>query len=150
MKSIEFIGPPGSGKSFYTRKLSNFLKKEKINILDLEINFYENFPLKFKLNIFKLLLFRLKKKLSKKDNYFMRLSNYYFDKIYDFNHEFSLINDKVPLKKFTKEYFENFEKYEKRDFVRKKMKKWLFKELPSIYLSKKSIRNLKFFLIRGN
>ena len=146
MKSIEFIGPPGSGKSFYTRKLSNFLKKEKINILDLEINFYENFPLKFKLNIFKLLLFRLKKKLSKKDNYFMRLSNYYFDKIYDFNHEFSLINDKVPLKKFTKEYFENFEKYEKRDFVRKKMKKWLFKELPSIYLSKKINSKSKIFL----
>ena len=69
-----------------------------------------------------------------------------FDKIYDFNHEFSLINDKVPLKKFTKEYFENFEKYEKRDFVRKKMKKWLFKELPSIYLSKKINSKSKIFL----
>jgi len=71
LKSIEFIGPPGSGKSFYTRKLSNFLKKEKINILDLEINFYENFPLKFKLNIFKLLLFTknyLSSKLPKKSS----------------------------------------------------------------------------------
>ena len=122
MKSLEFIGPPGSGKSFYTRKLSNFLKKEKINFLDLEINFYENFPIKFILINFILLLFILKKKLSKKDNYFIRLSNYYFDKIYDFNHEFSLINDKVPLKKFTKEYFENFEKYEKR-FRKKKNEK---------------------------
>ena len=146
MKSIEFIGPPASGKSFYKKKLSNFLKKQKFYPLDSEINFYENFPLKYKLNIFKLLLFKLKKKIAKKNNYFIRFFNYYFDKFYDFNHEFSLINNEVRIKKFANKYFDIFEKYEKRDFLIKKIKKWLYKELPSIYLSKKINSKSKIFL----
>ncbi len=146
MKSIEFIGPPGSGKSFYKKGLLDYFHKEKIYTFDTTTIFYEKYPFLFKVNLFKLLFFRLKKIIVGKDNYLFRLINYYFDKIYDFKKEYLFLNNRNILKKFTEEYFKIFDKYEKKVFLRNKLKKWLSKELPSIYLSKKIKSKFQIFI----
>lgn len=137
MKSVEFIGPPGSGKSFYKRKISNFFKKNEFDILDSSSIFYEEYNFLYKTSFFESFFLKIKKKVTKKKNYFFRLLNFYFEKVYNFENKYNYFNKKKTLKKFTDDYFKIFDKFEKKDYLKRKLRKWLHQELPSIYLSKK-------------
>ena len=137
MKSVEFIGPPGSGKSFYKRKISNFFKKNEFDILDSSSIFYEEYRFLYKTSFFESFFLKIKKKVTKKKNYFFRVLNFYFDKIYNFESKYNYFNKKRILKRFTDDYFKIFDKFEKKDYLKRKLRKWLYQELPSIYLSKK-------------
>ena len=100
MKSIEFIGAPGSGKSYYEKEISKFLNKKNIETLDYNKLFFHNYPHLNKSNIFLKIKFFLKKLLINKKYFLVRYLNYTYDKFIDFNKEYNKINNNYYTKKF--------------------------------------------------
>lgn len=149
MKSIEFIGPPGSGKSFYNKKICNFLKKKHYTIHNFSSVFYDNYPLIYRTSIIKIFLLNIKKQINFKTTKLFKKINFLFDQFYNFENEYINVSQKRLIVNFKKNYFKILEKKEKRIFLINKLKKWLNQELPSIYISKKIKSKKKELMINS-
>ncbi len=146
MKSIEFIGAPGSGKTYYENKIKNFLNKKNIKILNYDDLFFTNYPYYKEINILKKTKFFLKKKLINKKNLFIKYINYTFDKFFNFNTEYDKINNNLYTRKFLKLYFKKLKLEKENTNLINKLKKWLKVELASIKIAKKIKSNKKLLI----
>ena len=87
--SIEFLGSPGSGKSYYYDKLVEKLTKKKIYLYDFQNLFLNYYPSKLSFN--QILKFKTKKNLINSSNYFIKYLNRIFDQIISFDNEINHI-----------------------------------------------------------
>ena len=87
--SIEFLGNPGSGKSYYCDKLVERLTKKKILLYDFKNLFLNCYP--EKLSLSQIIKFKIKKNLVNSSNYFIKYLNRIFDQIISFDNEINHI-----------------------------------------------------------
>ena len=74
MKSIEFFGPPGSGKTYYQKKLRKFLINNNFKTYSFEENFYTNYSKINEIGFLNQIKFFLKSKLTDENNYILKLT----------------------------------------------------------------------------
>lgn len=144
MKSIEFIGAPGAGKSYYKKKLENFLLKKKLITYSHSEIFYKYFCLSKKLNFLRYLKFKIKENLINSDSFLINFLNFHYDKIFKFDEDIEEINNYKTNKLFIKSYFKNLKT--DNDLQTLKLKKWLNIETAAIHLSKKIYEKKKILI----
>ena len=101
--SIEFLGNPGSGKSYYYGKLVERLTKKKILLYDFKNLFLNYYP--EKLSPSQIIKFKIKKNLANSSNYFIKCLNRIFDQIISFDNEINHILKNKKKKNFFKKLF---------------------------------------------
>lgn len=148
MKSIEFIGAPGSGKTFFKNKMILFLKKKNIHTFNYDEFFFKNYTSIYRSNFITNKKFLLKKNLYNKNSYLLRYLNYKTDRLINFEKEYNKTNNNLYTKNFFKNYFSKLKLGENNIILRNKLKKWLISEVASINLCKK-ISNKKELLINS-
>lgn len=146
MKSIEFIGAPGAGKSYYKKQLEDYLLKKKLQPYSYSKVFYSYFINQKKIRLFKYIKFKIKKILINFDNFFIRFLNFNYDKLIKFDKEIQQVNKNKNNQLFLKYYFNNLKIKDKLQTL--KLKKWLNIETAALHLSKK-INNKKKILINS-
>ena len=137
MKSIEFIGAPGSGKTYFKEQLNLYYKNKNIKTYNYNELFLHKYNLIHKLNIMDKLKFLIKKILLNTDNFFLKYLNYKLDQIFDFKKEYTKINNDNYTKKFSKKYFVKLKSENKSIKLKDKLKKWITSELSAINISHK-------------
>ena len=134
--SIEFLGSPGSGKSYYYDKLVEKLTKKKINLYDFQNLFLDYYPGKLSFN--QILKFKTKKNLTNSSNYFIKYLNKIFDQIISFDNEINHILKSKKNNFFLKSYFELlYSNKNKHNFLSQKLLKWLRNEISGISIFNK-------------
>ena len=122
--SIEFLGNPGSGKSYYCDKLVERLTKKKILLYDFKNLFLNCYP--EKLSLGQIIKFQIKKNLVNSSNYFIKYLNRIFDQIISFDNEINHILKNKKNKIFLKNYFELLHSNKNvHNFLSQKLLKWL-------------------------
>lgn len=148
MKSIEFIGAPGSGKTYFKEQLNLYYKNKNIKSYDYNEFFLSKYNQLHELNIFENQKFFFKKITLNNKNFFLKYLNYKLDQIFSFKKEYEKINNNIYTKNFFKEYFIKL-KFENRSIkLQNKINKWLVSELSAINISLK-IRSSKEILINS-
>lgn len=125
-----------------------FFKKKRIDTLDYTDFFLKNYIYIHKPNLITNQKIFIKKKLSNRNNYFLRYLNYKIDKFINFEKEYKKANNNLYTKKFLKNYFNKLRLNSKNIILRNKLKKWLIGELASINIYKKT-NNKKELLINS-
>tara|TARA_B100000886_G_scaffold276455_1_gene200417 strand:+ start:22554 stop:23309 length:756 start_codon:yes stop_codon:yes gene_type:complete len=134
--SIEFLGSPGSGKSYYHDKLVAKLNKKKINLYDFQNLFLNYYPGKLSFN--QIIKFKTKKNLTNSKNYLIKYLNRIFDQIISFDNEINHILKSKKKKFFLKNYFELLHSNKNvHNFLSQKLLKWLRNEISGISIYKK-------------
>lgn len=148
MKSIEFIGAPGSGKTYFKGQLNLYFKNKNIKPYDYNELFLHKYSQFYPLSVFENKKFFFKKITLNSDYYFLRYLNYKLDQIFDFKKEFTKINNNNYTLNFFENYFLKFKFENKSIKLQNKLKKWLISELSAINISHK-IRSKKEILINS-
>ena len=146
MRSIEFIGAPGAGKSYYKKQLEDYLLKKKLQTYSHSKVFYNYYINQKKISLLKYVKFKIKFFLINFDNFFIRFLNKNYDKLFKFEEEIQQVNKNNNNQLFLKCYFDNLKI--KNNLQTLKLKKWLNIETAAICLSKK-INNKKKILINS-
>ena len=134
--SIEFLGNPGSGKSYYCDKLVERLTKKKILLYDFKNLFLNCYP--EKLSLGQIIKFQIKKNLVNSSNYFIKYLNRIFDQIISFDNEINHILKNKKNKIFLKNYFELLHSNKNvHNFLSQKLLKWLRSEISGISIFNK-------------
>ena len=134
--SIEFLGNPGSGKSYYCDKLVERLTKKKILLYDFKNLFLNCYP--EKLSLSQIIKFKIKKNLVNSSNYFIKYLNRIFDQIISFDNEINHILKNKKNKIFLKNYFELLHSNKNvHNFLSRKLLKWLRSEISGISIFNK-------------
>lgn len=134
--SIEFLGNPGSGKSYYYDKLVKRLARKKILLYDFENLFLNYYP--EKLSLSQIIKFKTKKNLTNSSNYFIKYLNRIFDQIISFDNEINYILKNKKNNIFLKNYFECLHNNKNVDnFLSRKLLKWLRNEISGISIFNK-------------
>jgi len=134
--SIEFLGNPGSGKSYYCDKLVERLTKKKILLYDFKNLFLNCYP--EKLSLSQIIKFKIKKNLVNSSNYFIKYLNRIFDQIISFDNEVNHILKNKKNKIFLKNYFELLHSNKNvHNFLSQKLLKWLRSEISGISIFNK-------------
>lgn len=134
--SVEFLGTPGSGKSFYFFKLQKELEKKRFktfNYLNLFLKYYP-----FNISTFQSIKFEIKLRLNQSRFYLFKYINTVFDKFFSFDDEINKIIRKKKIKIFFKQYFKFLkDAYPDNNDLLSKHLKWLRNEISSIEVFKK-------------
>ena len=134
--SIEFLGNPGSGKSYYYDKLVERLARKKIPLYDFKNLFLNYYPKKLSLS--QIIKFKTKKNLVNSSNYFIKYLNRIFDQIISFDYEINHILKNKKNKIFLKNYFELLHSNKNvHNFLSRKLLKWLRNEISGISIFNK-------------
>ncbi len=146
-KSIEFLGTPGSGKTYYYNKLNKILINDGCETHDFQSLFLNyHHQNQASLNYFK---FKIKNFLNSSNIFLFKYLNIIFDKIFIFEKEINKIINKKKNKKFLKKYFKNLELDKSKDNnLRNKLLKWLRNEITGIEIFKQ-IKNKNLILINS-
>lgn len=134
--SIEFLGNPGSGKSYYCDKLVERLSKKKVLLYDFKNLFLNYYP--EKLSLSQIIKFKTKKNLTNSSNYFIKYLNRIFDQIISFDNEINHILKNKKNKIFLKNYFKLLHSNKNvHNFLSLKLLKWLRNEISGISIFNK-------------
>ena len=134
--SIEFLGNPGSGKSYYYGKLVERLTKKKFLLYDFKSLFLDYYP--EKLSLSQIIKFKIKKNIANSSNYFIKYLNIIFDQIISFDNEINHILKNKKNKIFLKNYFELLHSNKNvHNFLSRKLLKWLKNEISGISIFNK-------------
>jgi len=131
--SIEFLGSPGSGKSYYHDKLVEKFKNKFLYIYNFQNLFLNYYPNKLSLN--QIIKFKIKKNLTNSSNYFIRYLNRIFDQIISFDNEINCILNSDKNNIFFKNYFKLLHNNKNlHNFISLKLLKWLRNEISAILI----------------
>jgi hypothetical protein len=83
-KSIEFIGAPGSGKTYFKEQLNLYYENKNIKSYDYNEFFLSKYNQLHRLNIFENQKFFFKKITINNNNFFLKYLNYKLDQIFSF------------------------------------------------------------------